>query len=511
MTIGVDLSKMNTIGDLQGGIEEAERLLGFTVIRPEMPTASHEPPGPALVSILRRARYLIASIHTALDDSQLVRFQQDLIEQIGRHRSRGVIIDVAALDVLDSFGSRTLRNIAEIARLRGAQTVIVGIQPDVAFAMVQLGIRPEPAHRTRPRGGDGAARGHHSRRRVPPREGRRPVTSDLARLRQSYRVGFLRYLSRRDELTLHTAYELGRRGLATGVSLLDLVQIHHARPRGRAARPGSRRAARHRRRRGRVPGRSPRAIRDDPPRRSRPHLWWRRRESTKPAVLSGATRRFDPVRVIRRFLARLLYGCTHHMRRSAVVTGWNKDKRALIDLVSFLFDRIDDDEAAVRAQLTPTAVRQDAATDRPYATGDRGGPVRALRELAAKRMMVEMWFDGVLAEFCRLAGAGPERRRCDDHGPGHRLRRPPALRAAAGWPAPGSRIPRRRRSSTTSSSSVRVLVGRGEDGDQDVPAAGGDVHEQGGGVREGYDIGHQYLPHVLAPQAQQPQGLDGEP
>jgi hypothetical protein len=54
------------------------------------------------------------------------------------------------------------------------------------------------------------------------------VTGDVvARLRQSYSVGFLRYLGRRDELTLHTAYELGRRGLVAGVSLLDLVQIHH--------------------------------------------------------------------------------------------------------------------------------------------------------------------------------------------------------------------------------------------------------------------------------------------
>ena len=96
--------------------------------------------GPALVSILRQGSYLIASIHTALDDSQMIRFQQDLIEQIGQHRSRGVIIDVAALDVLDSFGSKTLRNIGEMARLRGATTVIVGIQPDVAFAMVALGM-----------------------------------------------------------------------------------------------------------------------------------------------------------------------------------------------------------------------------------------------------------------------------------------------------------------------------------------------------------------------------------
>jgi rsbT antagonist protein RsbS len=96
--------------------------------------------GPALVSILRQGSYLIASIHTALDDSQLVRFQRDLIESIGKYRSRGVIIDVAALDVLDSFGLNTLQNMAEMARLRGAVTTVVGIQPDVAFAMVELGL-----------------------------------------------------------------------------------------------------------------------------------------------------------------------------------------------------------------------------------------------------------------------------------------------------------------------------------------------------------------------------------
>ena len=96
--------------------------------------------GPALVSILRQGSYLVASIHTALDDSQMVLFQADLVDQIGRHRARGVIVDVAALDVLDSFGSRTLRTIAEMARLRGAVTVIVGIQPDVALAMVALGM-----------------------------------------------------------------------------------------------------------------------------------------------------------------------------------------------------------------------------------------------------------------------------------------------------------------------------------------------------------------------------------
>ena len=96
--------------------------------------------GPRLFSILRQGSNLIASIHTALDDSQLVRFADDLVEQIGRYRARGIVIDVAALDVLDSFASRTLRDIGEMARLRGARTVLVGIQPQVAFVMVQLGM-----------------------------------------------------------------------------------------------------------------------------------------------------------------------------------------------------------------------------------------------------------------------------------------------------------------------------------------------------------------------------------
>jgi rsbT antagonist protein RsbS len=97
-------------------------------------------PGPRLFSILRQGPYLIASIHTALDDSQLLRFQVDLVQRIGSDRARGVVIDVAALDVLDSFASRTLRDLGEMARLRGAVTVVVGIQPDVAFAMVRLGM-----------------------------------------------------------------------------------------------------------------------------------------------------------------------------------------------------------------------------------------------------------------------------------------------------------------------------------------------------------------------------------
>jgi rsbT antagonist protein RsbS len=96
----------------------------------------------ALVSILRQRPYLVASVHAPLDDSQMERLRRDLIDAIGDEHARGVIIDVAALDVLDSFGSRTVRDIAEMTRLRGATTVIVGIQPDVALAMVSLGMGP---------------------------------------------------------------------------------------------------------------------------------------------------------------------------------------------------------------------------------------------------------------------------------------------------------------------------------------------------------------------------------
>jgi rsbT antagonist protein RsbS len=112
-----------------------------------MPNSSSAgPPQPLLVSILRQGSYLIASIHTALDDSQLLRFQRDLIDRVGRDRATGIIIDVAALDVVDSFATHTLRVLARIASLRGAHTVIVGINPEVAFAMVQLGMNLDTVH-----------------------------------------------------------------------------------------------------------------------------------------------------------------------------------------------------------------------------------------------------------------------------------------------------------------------------------------------------------------------------
>lgn len=95
------------------------------------------------VPILKQGLYLIATIQSALTDADLVELRDSLVEQVGRYRSRGVIVDVTALDVMDSFASRTLRDIAQMIRLRGAETVIVGIDPDVALAMVRLGLNLE--------------------------------------------------------------------------------------------------------------------------------------------------------------------------------------------------------------------------------------------------------------------------------------------------------------------------------------------------------------------------------
>jgi rsbT antagonist protein RsbS len=95
------------------------------------------------VPILKQGHYLIATIQAALSDEDLLQLRRTLLDRVIQFRSRGVVVDVTALDVLDSFATRTLRDITYMIRLRGADTVIVGIQPEVAFAMVQLGLTLE--------------------------------------------------------------------------------------------------------------------------------------------------------------------------------------------------------------------------------------------------------------------------------------------------------------------------------------------------------------------------------
>ena len=92
------------------------------------------------IPILKQGPYLIASIQSSPSDSEWREMGQQLTEKAGRHRSRGVVVDVTVLDLIDSFAARTLREIAQTVKLRGAEPVIVGIQPEVAFSMVQLGL-----------------------------------------------------------------------------------------------------------------------------------------------------------------------------------------------------------------------------------------------------------------------------------------------------------------------------------------------------------------------------------
>lgn len=96
------------------------------------------------VPILKQGSYLIASIQSALSDNEVLELRDNLVEQVGTVRARGIVVDVAGLDVIDSFVARSLQTISLTARLRGAETVIVGIQPDVAMAMVHFQLNFEP-------------------------------------------------------------------------------------------------------------------------------------------------------------------------------------------------------------------------------------------------------------------------------------------------------------------------------------------------------------------------------
>ena len=96
------------------------------------------------VAILREGDYLIAAILSDLTDKEVVELRGELIAMVGRYRSRGLVIDVSALDVIDSFVARALRSIVLTVQLRGAHAVIAGIQPDVAIALVQFRLNLGP-------------------------------------------------------------------------------------------------------------------------------------------------------------------------------------------------------------------------------------------------------------------------------------------------------------------------------------------------------------------------------
>jgi rsbT antagonist protein RsbS len=94
-------------------------------------------------AILRQNEILIVSVQGSMTDADLVQMREQLAGDVRRFRSTGVVVDVTMLDVMDSFAVRTLRGIAQMVKMLGAECVVVGIQPDVAFSMVQLGLTLE--------------------------------------------------------------------------------------------------------------------------------------------------------------------------------------------------------------------------------------------------------------------------------------------------------------------------------------------------------------------------------
>jgi rsbT antagonist protein RsbS len=96
------------------------------------------------VAILLHGNVLIATVQTDLSDKQVLNLRDELAVRVGRHRARAVVVDVTGLDVIDSFVARSLKALAETVRLRGAETLVVGIQPEVAIAMVQFDLDLHP-------------------------------------------------------------------------------------------------------------------------------------------------------------------------------------------------------------------------------------------------------------------------------------------------------------------------------------------------------------------------------
>src|SRR5262252_1213258 len=92
------------------------------------------------IPILKMGPFLLVSIQVDMHDRLALTLQDDLTEQIVRHRARGVLIDISALEVVDSFIGRMLGNIASMSRVLDAATVVVGMQPAVAITLVELGL-----------------------------------------------------------------------------------------------------------------------------------------------------------------------------------------------------------------------------------------------------------------------------------------------------------------------------------------------------------------------------------
>ncbi|WP_456311808.1 STAS domain-containing protein [Pseudomonas shirazensis] len=92
------------------------------------------------IPILKMGHFLLVTIQVDLYDQLAENLESDLINTISKHNSKGVLIDISAVSIIDSFMGRILGNIAVMSKIMDAQTVVVGMQPAVAITLVELGL-----------------------------------------------------------------------------------------------------------------------------------------------------------------------------------------------------------------------------------------------------------------------------------------------------------------------------------------------------------------------------------
>lgn len=92
------------------------------------------------IPILKMGDFLLVTIQVDMHDRLVMTLQEDLMNKISHHRSRGVLIDISALEIVDSFIGRMIANIANMSRILDAKTVVTGMQPAVAITLVELGL-----------------------------------------------------------------------------------------------------------------------------------------------------------------------------------------------------------------------------------------------------------------------------------------------------------------------------------------------------------------------------------
>ncbi|MDH4566922.1 STAS domain-containing protein [Pseudomonas sp. BN414] len=95
------------------------------------------------IPILKMGKYLLLSIQVDMHDQLAMDLQEDLTDQIVRHRAKGVLIDISSLEIVDSFIGRMLSHIANVSRILDAKVIVVGMQPAVAITLVELGLSLE--------------------------------------------------------------------------------------------------------------------------------------------------------------------------------------------------------------------------------------------------------------------------------------------------------------------------------------------------------------------------------